>query len=508
MSHLGRSLVSVRVSERLDQQLEASAGALRLIVGALDVDVLSGDEAERLARSFAVIERLAAAGKALAAGRAAGCGVWKRSGERSAADWLARLSGTTKGQAQRTLDTAGRVADQPEVAVALRAGRLSWQQAEEIAAAAADVPERSAELVDAAGRETMRGLRDVCRRARAGCAGDAEEERARYRRIHDGRYLRSWVDSDGAGRFEARLTPDAYATVCSALAPFEDRVFDQARRSGRRASFEAYGADALVAMARHASSTAGDARLRAAAPVASDPPDGDPPDGDPPGGDPPGVPPDVGGPPPAGGDPPDGDPPGGDRPGGDPTGGGGVGPPVTVIVRVDHSALVRGYVMPGEVCEIDGVGPIPAVTARAMAADAFLAAVVTDGVDIRSVAHLGRSPTSAQRTALCVRDPVCVVSGCAVSAGLEIDHVDPWALTHVTRLDGLARLCRHHHQLKTYHGWFLTGGPGCWQLEAPRSDTSTPDQQARRRRPPPPASSPPVVRADGPFDPGPEPFPP
>jgi hypothetical protein len=39
-----------------------------------------------------------------------------------------------------------------------------------------------------------------------------------------------------------------------------------------------------------------------------------------------------------------------------------------------------------------------------MMADAFLAAVVTDGVDVRSVVHLGRNDTAHQRTALEVRD--------------------------------------------------------------------------------------------------------
>ena len=39
--------------------------------------------------------------------------------------------------------------------------------------------------------------------------------------------------------------------------------------------------------------------------------------------------------------------------------------------------------------------------------------------------------------------------------GLEIDHVDPWALGGATELDNLALLCTHHHRLKTYEGWVL-----------------------------------------------------
>ena len=59
-------------------------------------------------------------------------------------------------------------------------------------------------------------------------------------------------------------------------------------------------------------------------------------------------------------------------------------------------------------------------------ADAFLAAVVTDGVDVRAVAHLGRQVTAHQRTALLIRDPECVVPGCHTRWPLETDHVTGW----------------------------------------------------------------------------------
>jgi hypothetical protein len=58
-----------------------------------------------------------------------------------------------------------------------------------------------------------------------------------------------------------------------------------------------------------------------------------------------------------------------------------------VNVFVDHAALVRGHTATGEVCEIAGVGPIPVATARALAIDAYLRVLVTDGTDITAVAH-------------------------------------------------------------------------------------------------------------------------
>jgi hypothetical protein len=144
---------------------------------------------------------------------------------------------------------------------------------------------------------------------------------------------------------------------------------------------------------------------------------------------------------------------------------GGAGAKVTVLV--DHAALTRGWVAPGETCEIPGVGPVAVAATRAMMADAFLAAVVTDGVDIRSVAHLGRRVTARQRTALEVRDRECSVPDCHVAEHLEIDHVDGWAATGVTTVDRLARLCAFHHHRKTYDGYTLTGSPGNWQWSPP-----------------------------------------
>jgi hypothetical protein len=138
-----------------------------------------------------------------------------------------------------------------------------------------------------------------------------------------------------------------------------------------------------------------------------------------------------------------------------------------VHVRVDHAALVRGHTEGGEMCEVPGVGPVAVATARAWAGDAVLKALVTNGVDVVAVAHVGRTVTAAQRAALEERDPTCVVPGCAMARGLEIDHVDGWALTRTTTVDRLARLCRWHHHLKTYCGYRLDGSAGHWRLVPP-----------------------------------------
>ena len=111
--------------------------------------------------------------------------------------------------------------------------------------------------------------------------------------------------------------------------------------------------------------------------------------------------------------------------------------------------------------------------------DAICDLVITDGCDVATVCHLGRTIPAALRTALVERDRTCVVPGCDVAHGLEIDHWDvPFAEGGPTRLSNLARLCRHHHYLRTHQGFQLTGGPGKWHWEPP----STPKTGSNRKR--------------------------
>jgi hypothetical protein len=122
------------------------------------------------------------------------------------------------------------------------------------------------------------------------------------------------------------------------------------------------------------------------------------------------------------------------------------------------------------VCDIPGVGPIPVAAARRLAADAVLKVIVTKGVDVVAVAHGGRSVPAHVRSALEARDPVCVVPGCDVRRGLEIDHLAPYAEGGPSTLGNLARICAWHHLLKTHHGHGLRRGPDGWKWTPPDDD--------------------------------------
>lgn len=138
------------------------------------------------------------------------------------------------------------------------------------------------------------------------------------------------------------------------------------------------------------------------------------------------------------------------------------GPRANVHVRVDNEALQRGHTVAGDTCEIDGIGPITVRTAQQLAGDGIVKALACDEADVTRVAHLGRTIPSRLRTALEERDRTCVVPGCDVRSGLQIDHVVPFVDGGPTELSNLARLCAFHHAGKTHHGWVLEGRPGAW----------------------------------------------
>ncbi|HVF53774.1 MAG TPA: DUF222 domain-containing protein [Actinomycetota bacterium] len=389
--------------------LESVRKDLGDLVSRLEPEVLPPDVARDAVEKFAEIERLASAGKALAARRVAASGSWKAEGDRSPAHWMARTTKTSVGHAVAVLETAERLAELPGTDAAVRAGRLSPEQAREVASAAAADPKAEAKLLNAARTESVSGLRDECARVRAAALPD---EATRYERIRSRRRFRHWSDPDGAFRMDAVLTPDAGAVLLAAIEPHRERIFREARKQGRRESYEAYAADALVAIAAHARDCENE-------PVAS-------------------------------------------------------GPKACVNVRVDHRVLQNGHVSEGDTCEIEGVGPVPAAVAIDFANDAIINALVTDGTDVTKISHLGRKISARLRTAVIERDKKCVVPGCDVHRGLEIDHLNPVHRLGRAELINLARLCAWHHYLKTHKGWTLSGCPGRWSFTPPHRSTASP----------------------------------
>jgi hypothetical protein len=223
-------------------QLGSLIRQLKGCVGGLDAGALSGDEAMELCARFADVERLGAAGRIVAAERVAATEVWRRGGSRSAADWLARQCGGDRERAKGALATAGRLDACAVVASELRAGRLSVGQAEVIVDAVGAQPGAEARLVEFAHGNSLRRLREECRRVRNTTVDAAEESKA----VHRSRRHRSWMGRDGAYCYAGRVTADAGAEIEARIEERKERIFRAARHEGRREPAEAYAADAVV----------------------------------------------------------------------------------------------------------------------------------------------------------------------------------------------------------------------------------------------------------------------
>jgi Domain of unknown function (DUF222)/HNH endonuclease len=228
------------------ERVRDAVDALKATARGFDPLCVDGRDAAALLAVVSEGERVCGAMKALLARRVEETKVWRDSGYRSAAHWVAEATGATVGAATRTLETARALEQLPDTDAAFRAGQLSDVQAAEIASTAVADPGAEAELLAAAGSTSVKGLRDRCREVRAGAEPD---DQAWARRLHESRRAHKWSDPDGAYRFEGRMAPDAGARLDAAWEAHIDRIFREARRAGRHEPRAAYAADALVALA-------------------------------------------------------------------------------------------------------------------------------------------------------------------------------------------------------------------------------------------------------------------
>lgn len=373
------------------------------------IEGLSRDDAAALATLFAEAGRVAQSATIRLARAIGDEGARRGSGYRDAATFLSTVSGSSVTRAKDSLEAAERMDEHPVLSRAFSSGDLSLDQALVIAPVAAVAPREAEALLDAAKALSLRELKteaDRVRRRARREVGQVELER----RVHQRRYCRVTTLPEGGVRLEALLSSVDGASVKGALEKEADRVFGELWAAGvRDETADHIRADALVRLLSDAAGSAG----------------------------------------------------------ADPSGA-GRGP--EVLVRVDAAALVRGEVGDGEVCEIDGIGPVSVEAARQLLGEGFFTLLVQTGRDIRCVTSTTRDIPTRVEKALRLRDQTCVVPGCSTSLGLQTDH---WRRDFghkgPTELDNLCRLCAVHHRLKTRTGWRLVGGPGRWRWLPPRA---------------------------------------
>ncbi|MGH9294093.1 MAG: hypothetical protein ACRD0B_02075, partial [Acidimicrobiales bacterium] len=231
----------------VDALLDEALEALQVANAELDASCLNGETAEAIMDKYARAERLAAAGKSICAKRCVRANRHQRSGARSPADWVSQRSGDSPARAADGLVAAGHLDALGLLDEAFRSGELSPAQAREIAETAALDPSAEKDLLELAGRSSLKELRDEAERRRARARSEVDEAE-RQARLHRKRFLRTWTERDGAfgGRFS--LTPLNGARLLAGLRPAADEFFARARRRGEHESIDAYYADALVAV--------------------------------------------------------------------------------------------------------------------------------------------------------------------------------------------------------------------------------------------------------------------
>ena len=131
--------------------------------------------------------------------------------------------------------------------------------------------------------------------------------------------------------------------------------------------------------------------------------------------------------------------------------------PPEIKLTADDAALARGFVEPGERCEIDDFGPAPVTVARALLQDASVSVLVrSDQGEVVATTRAKRTIPRGLRRRLEHRYPVCGNHDCRGDGPFEIDHITPIECGGQTDDENTWRLCRHCHRLKTYFGWTVT----------------------------------------------------
>ncbi|HEX2148625.1 MAG TPA: hypothetical protein VHI31_00415 [Actinomycetota bacterium] len=390
-------------------KLESILSQLQTLVEGFDASGLDRAQSLELYEKLCVGERMMHAAKALAGKHVSDSRAWYQTDHKSPAHFMAAASGTSISRQCNLLDVADELPKLPQTDKAFRSGALTEDKVIDLVSAAVLDPQSEEELLILAEATALEEFRLECARVRH--AASSEEQR--HQRAHRRRHLRHWIDIDGAFRLSASMTVEAGAEIWAALEPYRQKVAARSSRKGRKAKAPAGAvmADSLLEMARHHRNT-GDDPLRPA-------------------------------------------------------------PRAAVHVRLDYEALMRGYTMPGELCEVPGVGPISVRQVHGLLGDAILTAVVMDKTDIRNVIKMGRVIPARLEAALIERDQCCVVPGCGERHGLEKDHVVEVHRGGPTTLYNLCRLCGWHHYLKTHQGYVLKRRLGHWVWQGSEAKQTT-----------------------------------
>ena len=395
----------------MNESIRVAVGMVRREVSSTDFVSLPGTTATELVGLYGELKKLAESGLTLAAGRveAADKAALAGTAFKDTKDLLSSAAGISRTAAEGLLDLAERLGKHASTKDAFTDGLLSAAEATEVAKAADRNAEAEASLLDEAKKHDFTNLRN-----KAGAVvdpdPDADARRAAYARAK--RNIRTWCDPEGLGHLHAQGTPDVIAALWARAqaagdARFRATVGGPERIDARHNLFDAFAEMVLGAgVGERGAGGAGGAEGAGGAGATGS----------------------------------------SGRQGASPKAG-SARPKVDLMILVDWQALKRGAVRPGERCDIPGIGPVAVEVARSYLGEAALKFILSDGVSVATVAHMGRRRGAHLRSALASMFN-CRVD-CGRGLGLEWDHVEPSAKGGVTSFENLRPRCKACHRAKT-----------------------------------------------------------
>ncbi|MDQ4148537.1 MAG: HNH endonuclease [Actinomycetota bacterium] len=199
----------------------------------LQPELLPPAAAQRLLASYARARRLADFGIACLS---------RKLDEPSA---LAKVTGTSVGDAKAVAQTGKVLATSHELSMAFQRGHISLQQAGEIAVAEESSPGVAKELVAVAQEQNFHVLKDKARKAKL----EAEQHLGLAARQHAARYARSWVDELGMVHIHLSVEPHVGSPIVARAEAEAERLRKKSRTASANPStvpFERHLADAYA----------------------------------------------------------------------------------------------------------------------------------------------------------------------------------------------------------------------------------------------------------------------
>ena len=198
----------------------------------LEPELVTGADSKVALAKYAHLKKLASYGEAALARRV----------DDAAA--VARATGTSMGQAKKTLETGAALKDAPDVGDALATGEISLDQASEITKAEQASPGSAGNLLKVAKSESFNVLRDETRRVKL----EAEQHRKLGERQRETRSARSYTDDLGMVNINLRFQPHIGTPIVNRADAEASRLYREAKKNGAQEPFERHLADAYAKM--------------------------------------------------------------------------------------------------------------------------------------------------------------------------------------------------------------------------------------------------------------------